>query len=120
MMFREPKKTLSTQLNKRVQIQTVQSVSDGEGGFTDTWTPIKNQDETIKLFWAGIQPIKATQQAEYKSINVDATHLIKLRGAVAVNEKDRIVYGTRIFEILTIENIQERGVLKLCTCLERR
>jgi SPP1 family predicted phage head-tail adaptor len=110
---REGKKTLSTELKKRVQIQTKASVSDGEGGFTDTYT-------TSATVWAGISPIRATQQAEYKSINVDATHLVKLRGAVYVNELDRIVYGARIFEILTIENIQERGVLKLCTCLERR
>jgi head-tail adaptor len=128
MMYREPKKTLSTQLNKRVQIQTVQSVSDGEGGFTDTWVSIKNQDGTVKLFWAGVCPIKATQQATYKSTNVEATHLIKVRAKIVLHdgteyklkESDRFLYNTRIFEILFIEDIQERGVLKLCTCLERR
>jgi head-tail adaptor len=37
-----------------------------------------------------------------------------------VNENDQILFGERIFEILTIEDIQERDFTKFITCREQR
>ena len=113
MIERQGKKTLSSEAKHRVVIQTKSSVSDGEGGFTETYTGTATT-------WAAISPIRANQQMEYRSIGVDATHLIKLRGNVSINEADRVVFGSRVFEVLTVENIQERGILKVITCKERR
>jgi SPP1 family predicted phage head-tail adaptor len=110
---REGQKTLATECRNRVTIQSNTPVSDGQGGFAEAWS-------TIGPVWAAVNPIRATQQSEYKSIGVDATHLIKIRGAVSIAEKNRIVWGARVFEVLTVEDLQERGIIKVCTCKERR
>ena len=107
------KKTLSTELKKRVSVQAVTMVSDGQGGNIKTWSDSYDT-------WAAVDPIKAEQVEYYSSIGVDATHRIKIRGQNALVASNRIKYGSRIFEILTVEDLQEQGVLKIATCKERR
>ena len=115
MLERKGKKTIATEARHRITIQAKNSTTDGEGGFADSWT-----DDTT--CWAALYPMHAVQQYLYKSVNVDATHLIKIR-ALSMDvfpEWNRIKFGTRIFEILTVENIQERDFQKMITCKERR
>lgn len=96
-----------------VTIQEIVRTKDGIGGFNESW------EDVISVF-SSVEPIMAKQQYEYRSINVDATHRIKMSGLVEINEKQRIKFGTRNFEILTIEDIQERQFLKVITCKEVR
>jgi SPP1 family predicted phage head-tail adaptor len=112
-MNRHNNKSLATIMNKIISIQTKRSTPDGEGGFTETWVTISN-------IWASVEPIKATQVFTYRSIGVEASHLIKIRGSLYINEAQRILFDNRVFEILTIENIQEKGVYSVITCLEVR
>lgn len=113
MMNRKGKKSLSTELRHRVKIQTLTDTADGEGGFTQAWA-------TASTVWAAIYPMRAQQVADYKSIDVDADFLIKVRGDVSVAETQQIVYDSRTFEVLTVENAQERDVVKYVACKERR
>jgi len=113
MIVRQGDKTLSSECKKRVIVQTKTSTLDGIGGVTDTWSD-------ARTVWAAISPIKATQVYQYRSVNVDASHIIKIRGAITIAESDRIKYGSRYFEVLCVEDIQERGIMKIVTCLERR
>lgn len=108
------KKTLATEARHYVIIQRNTGTTDGEGGFEEgIWSNI----QTIS---AAIYPIQAKQQFQYKSVGVDATHLVKIRGRISIAETDRLAFGSRIFEILTIENIQERSFEKMITCKEAR
>ena len=113
MLDRQSKKTPATSLRHQVYIQTVTTASDGEGGHTQAWT-----DD--RVVWASVDPIQARQRLEYASISVEATHLVRVRGEETISEESRIRFGSRYFEILTVENIQERGVLKVITCRELR
>lgn len=113
MIEREGKKTFASEARHYITIQSLVRVHDYEGGEEATYI-----DE--KQVAAVISPIQARQQFNYKSVGVDATHLIKVRGLIDITEKNRIKFGTRLFEILTIEDIQELGVLKVCTCKEVR
>ncbi|MHA1168307.1 MAG: hypothetical protein ACTSRU_10835 [Candidatus Hodarchaeales archaeon] len=90
-------------------------VSDGEGGFDDNWV-----STTISPHSMALIPIAAQQVIEYKSINVEASHLVKLRGEIVVSELNRFLIDDRIFEILESEDIQERGVVRWYECKERR
>jgi SPP1 family predicted phage head-tail adaptor len=111
---REPRKSQASEAQHYITIQIRMDTTDEEGGFTSAW-------EDVQVVSASILPIQARQQFEYKSINVDASHLIRIRGLVAVSETiNRILWGSRIFEILTVENIQERSYIKVLTCLEKR
>lgn len=110
---RQGKKELATECRHRVQVQRRALVSDGEGGHTETWS-------ALGTYWGAVYPMSSKQAFEYNSINVNATHIIKIRGFISLLEKDRFYFDSRYFEILTIENIQERDIIKVCACLERR
>lgn len=114
MMQREGKKSLASEQHHYVTIQTRTNASDGEGGFAESWA----DGDTIP---AAVYAITASQQFEFNSVNVSATHRIKIRGLISVSEENnRFKFGSRILEILTIENMQERGEVKVITCNERR
>ena len=112
-MIRQGKKTNATEFRHYITIQSQGLTTEEEGGFTENWS-------TTSSVWAAVYPVKAQQLFEYKSINVDATHIIKVRGDCTINEGDRILFDSRYFEVLTVENIQELGVEKVVTCKENR
>jgi SPP1 family predicted phage head-tail adaptor len=114
MLNRQGKKSASTERRHIINVQSVTLASDDEGGFIETWTDIDSG------CFAAIYAIRAQQQFDFKSVNVDATHWIETDGALTISEKNRIRFGDRYFEILTIEDIQERGISKWITCKEKR
>lgn len=71
--LREGKKTQQTNARHLVTIRYRKMVPDGEGGHKEIWYDRRN-------VWAEIAPFWAKQKFEYKSINVHATHRIKILG----------------------------------------
>lgn len=101
-------------LRHRITIQASSTpTDDGQGGYTPVWV----DQSTV---WAHIRPMRAKQVEEYRSINVNATHLIEVRGGVDIEEDQQIIFGSRTFEVLTVENEKEEGVKKWVICKERR
>ena len=100
-------------LNKRITIQQNVETDNGRGGFTESW-------EDVGTYWAEIKPLFAKQIFEYRSLNVHATHQIKVRANVIIDEDDQIIYGSRTFEVLTVENESESEVVKWVICKETR
>jgi head-tail adaptor len=115
MIERQPKKSAATRRRHQIYVQRKLSVADGEGGFADGW-----MNTTSSPIWAEVSPIQARQVMDYKSVGVDATHLVRIDGLNEASEHNRITFGSRIFEILTVENIQERNVEKVIACKEVR
>lgn len=107
------RKSFANEARHYVIIQENTSTTDGDGGFTDSW-------KDVSTVAAAIYPIFAKQVFQYRSINIQASHIIKMRGEITINEGNRIKFGIRIFQILFIENVQERGIEKLITCKELR
>lgn len=103
---------LSSELRHEIILQSPNSIRDGEGGFHDGWA-------TVTTTWASISPITAKQRDYYNSLSTEITHIIKIRGDVACLDAYQVLFGTRVFELLTVENIQERNQLKILTCKER-
>lgn len=100
-------------LRHKIFIQGKQQTPDGEGGFIEDWTDLRQA-------WAKVEVIQARQQYQFQSVNVEATHRITVRGEVEVSEDNRIRFKNRFFEIKTIEDIEERGIKKVITCREVR
>lgn len=86
-MKREGQKTQSSNAKHIVTIKYRTQVSDGEGGFNITWVNRYN-------VWAEICPISASQKFEYSSINVDATHRIKIYGNLTFQSNTKWVNDT--------------------------
>jgi SPP1 family predicted phage head-tail adaptor len=87
-------------LNKRVTIQNVSRVSDGQGGFTETWT----DSATV---WAGIEPVKSYERFQAMQQAVPVSHKITMRYNAVVDETSRMRYGNRLFEVKEVINVDE-------------
>ena len=112
---RRPRSSLSTESRAYGFIQVVSKVDDGRGTFVDEWA-----NTTVNKHSMALIPVGASQVIEYKSVNVEASHVVKVRGEIEVSELNRLYIDDRIFEILEIENIQERGIVNWIECKERR
>jgi len=111
-----PNKSLSTETRSYCYIQTCTSISDGEGGFSETWVNAHPSPHALAVL-----PITATQLKNYDSINVEATHLVKIRGEIVVTSVDRILtVDDIVYEILNIRDVQDRGIVNWVLCKERR
>ncbi len=97
---------------KRVVIQTVSQVTDGQGGFTDTW----NNIETV---YASIEPMKAYERFQAMQMQVPVSHKIVMRYHSAVTTSCRLTYQSRIFWVKEIINIEERGRFLKINAIER-
>jgi SPP1 family predicted phage head-tail adaptor len=116
MFNRVPKKKRPTHYRHRVYVQRKVITRDSIGGIDTSW-----RNTTDAPVWASVTPIKASQREEYRTINVDATHYIRMSARIGVIEDtDRINFDGRRFEILTIEDMQERGIEYFITCKEDR
>lgn len=83
-MKRESYLSYSSSAKQRVTIKYRTSTPDGEGGFIITW----NNRPGI---WADIFPMSARQKYEYESINVFATHYVKILGDLTYQSNTKYV-----------------------------
>lgn len=113
MMQRRGRKSLPTETRHRVAIQAVTNTADGEGGFTQAWV-------TLSTVWAAIYPAREVQETGDRTIDVEATHIVRIRGDVTIAEENRLLFGVREFEIISVADFQERGVVYEVQCKEVR
>ncbi len=89
---------------------------DGEGGFTQTPTPL----DPAWVF-AAIEPATARNMERLAAGTVisDASHLITLRHHAGLTTKTQITLGERVFQIQGVVNPEERGLMSIAICTER-
>ncbi len=93
--------TSPANLNKRIEIQSFTSVSDGMGGTTDTWSTAHN-------VWAAIWPVSANDVIAANSLTMMVNYRIRIRYCSGcVSSKDRIKWGSKYFSIVSILNPNE-------------
>jgi SPP1 family predicted phage head-tail adaptor len=97
-------------LRKRIQIQTFITTADGHGTPVKTWS-------TAATVWGAIEPVSGKEGTVSGAHASQTTHKITIRFYSGLNSKARIAYldtqvspnVTRIFEIQSILNTNERG-----------
>ncbi len=116
----EKKKSLASKCRHYVDFQSKTEVSDGEGGFTEQWANISGATQIP----TEILPIKAERRAEMRSWNIIATHYLRARSNIPIEEVGRAVFstpgGNRYFYIKTLEDIQTRDIEQFMIAEERR
>jgi len=89
-------------LNKLVSIEEYTETKDSFGAVTKTWTELSKA-------WANIVPLSGNEKYVSAEKHATATHQITIRYLAGVNPKMRVVYGTRVFEIVYAPNVGERN-----------
>lgn len=96
---------------KRLAIQTKQTVRDDMGGFSHTWV-------TDKTVWASIVPASGKELLSGEQVHAEVTHKITIRFYSGLTTKNRLLYGSRVFDINFIKNIDERDRYMEMLCKE--
>lgn len=112
----EKKKSLASRMRHYVDFQQKTETSDGEGGFTEVWANISGGTQIP----CEILPISAERREEMRSWNVIATHYLRVRSNIPVEEVGRVVFGSRYFYIHHLEDIQTRDIEQFMLAEERR
>ena len=90
-------------LRHRIVIQESTEVSDGMGSFTTTWS------DTLEA-WAAIWPLTAKESLDAMKLELQISHKIRMRYRSEITAKDRIKFGIRIFNIVSLINFEERNI----------
>ena len=90
-------------LRHRITIQESTETSDGMGGFTTIWS------DKLEM-WVAIWPLSAKERLDAMKLELQITHKIRGRYRSGITAKDRIKFGTRIFNIVSPINQDERNV----------
>lgn len=92
----------SGELRHRVTIQQLSETRDSQGGFNDpSWS-------TRATVWAKITPVSTSQEFFSERLEHRITHKIFIRYRSDLNIKDRISYGSRIFQVQGFKDPDER------------
>jgi SPP1 family predicted phage head-tail adaptor len=89
-------------LRHRIKIQEYTESQNTYGEVTKNWTD-------YATVWATFEPIKGKEFWESQQINAEITTKVTMRYLAGVKSKMRILLGTRIFEIDSVINPEERN-----------
>jgi len=91
------------QLRHRITIQSVGSSYDDYGDLSNSWS-------TLATVWASISPISGKEERIADQMQGVETHSIKIRYRSGVTAQNRILFGSRTFEIMSVKDWNERNV----------
>ena len=97
-------------LRHQVKLQRVTVAADSHGDQTKTWTDLA----TVR---ASIEPLSGRELVNAQAMQSDVTHRVRMRYVAGVQTKHRIAFGSRVFDIRAVRDIDERNLEleMLCT-----
>lgn len=100
-------------LNKRVAIRSAAAVQDEYHEETLTWST----DATV---WASVEPLSGRELISAQQTHAETTHRIRMRYQpnTTVTAEKRILYDSRVFEIVSVINKKEKKVMLELLCKE--
>jgi len=99
-------------LNSRVNVGYYTPTEDDYGGVTHVWTT------RYPRMKCRIQAVSGREQVLYKSEKTLVTHKLFCEGDKTITTKDKILFGSREFDIILVRNIDELGHHKEIEMLE--
>ena len=93
-------------------LEEPQRVSDGAGGFIESWV-------TVASVWAAIRTSGGGEAVEAGRLAGRVTHGVTLRYRAGVTPAMRFRQGVRVFHILAVIDEDERKRMLRCLCEER-
>lgn len=95
----------------KITIQERLTGQDSYGAPMESWTDLATA-------WASIEPLSGRELYAAQELNSEINVRIKMRYRPGVLSSMRILYGTRIFDILAVVDIEERHRVLELLCKE--
>ena len=91
-------------LRHRLQIQEAAEVVSptGDGQPVKYWNPVVTA-------WGSVEPLTGRELFSAQQTSARTTHKIIIRGC-SLSPKNRVVYGQRIFHLISVSDKFERGI----------
>ncbi len=102
----------SGELKHRIKYQTKTNTEDSSGSFTESWTD-------AATVWAKIRPISGREYTALQQTQSEMSHEVTIRWRAGVDTAGRFLFGTRVFDIEAVSNLDEGNVWLVCRCVER-
>lgn len=98
-------------LRQRLTIQQPSMAQDSYGQTLNTWTD-------VATVWGEIVPISGREMVIANAMQDSKTHSITIRYISGITPKMRIKYGTRLFDIQSVLDENERHRTLNLSCIE--
>lgn len=100
-------------MRKRVAIQTATRPRDDYGEPIPSWST----DATV---WASIEPLNGRELVSAQQQHAETTHRVRMRfqPGTTVTAQKRLLFGSRIFEIISVINHKEKKRMLELLCKE--
>tara|TARA_Y100000114_G_scaffold44835_1_gene40538 strand:+ start:28598 stop:28927 length:330 start_codon:yes stop_codon:yes gene_type:complete len=89
-------------MREQITIQTIGSTRDTGGGISSNYS----DSQTVQ---ASVKPVNGKEVFAQGKLQDRVTHEIMIRYNVSVTPKNRIKFGSRIFNIRSVLNVNERS-----------
>jgi SPP1 family predicted phage head-tail adaptor len=98
-------------LRHSVTIKSASASRDEFGGSTDSWS-------TTEAIYVSIDPLTGRELEVARQVHGEAVCRIGMRYTTNAVITNRIAFGSRTFEIVDVQNPEERNEEILCICKE--
>ncbi|SOE17470.1 SPP1 family predicted phage head-tail adaptor [Hoeflea halophila] len=98
-------------LSARLVLETSEGLDDGQGGVSESWTP-------VATLWGRIEPLRAAAREQAGAVLAPISHRVTIRHRDDIHHAMRFVYGSRVLEIRTLRDPDESRRYLLCDCEE--
>ena len=99
-------------LRHKIKIQVGTITQNATGEEILTWTD-------LAVRWASVEPLTGKEAFQEDHLQAEVTHKIFVRKTAGVVPKMRVLFGSRVFDIKSVLNIEERGVMLKLMCEEK-
>lgn len=104
------KRDLMGEMRQRVTLQT-RTVTRVEGIPEESWA-------TVATVWAAVSDISGKEYFQAQAVQSEVTTRIKIRYRTGITPSMRVLYGSRVFQILSVIDKDERHRVMELMCKE--
>jgi len=102
------------ELRHQVSIQSPSTSQTSTGSPTTSWS-------TILTCFAAIYTLSSREVYQASQFTELVTHVVKIRwpgASIGIQGGQQVLFGSRIFKVQTVDNVQERNRVLLLHCVE--
>ncbi|MDR3427946.1 phage head closure protein [Silvimonas sp.] len=94
----------SARLRHRIELHRLNEVQSESGEMTSQWV-------LVTKLWSGIEPVRGQERLEggQKRAGVDTLIVLRYRADLAITERDRLVRGDTVYNIVSAINVRSEN-----------
>ena len=98
-------------LRQRVTIETPAGSASTFGEVAQSWS-------TVATVWAAVEPTSSRERVENEQVKTFTTHRVLIRHRADVTATERVTFGSRTLNILSVINPNEQNATLELLCTE--